>query len=135
MLVPLSTVRQNFLHSTLLASGGSLAIIGVSWLIGLCLHFTWHPTCVGFCLQNSSYQVTSHIGLGTLLILCVCVCVCMRSVTESYLTFGNTMDCSPPGSSVHGNFPGRNTGVGCYFLLQGTLPNPGIEPRDRTCVS
>ena len=60
--------------------------------------------------------------------VCVCVCVCMRSVTESYLTFGNTMDCSPPGSSVHGNFPGRNTGVGCYFLLQGTLPNPGIEP-------
>ena len=25
---------------------------------------------------------------------------------------------SPPGSSVHGIFPGKNTGVGCYFLLQ-----------------
>ena len=24
--------------------------------------------------------------------------------------------------------PGRNTGVGCYFLLQGNLANPGIEP-------
>ena len=24
-------------------------------------------------------------------------------------------------------FPGRNTGVGCYFLLQGTFP--GIEPQ------
>ena len=28
------------------------------------------------------------------------------------------MDCSPPGSSAHGDFPGKNTGVGCHFLLQ-----------------
>ena len=25
--------------------------------------------------------------------------------------------------------PGKKTGVGCHFLLQGNLPNPGIEPR------
>ena len=31
------------------------------------------------------------------------------------------MDCSPPGSSVHGISPGKNTGVGCHALLQGTL--------------
>ena len=28
------------------------------------------------------------------------------------------------------DFLGKNTGVGCYFLLQGTSP-----PRDQTCVS
>ena len=28
------------------------------------------------------------------------------------------MDCSLPGSSVHGKFPGKSTGVGCHFLLQ-----------------
>ena len=33
-----------------------------------------------------------------------------------------------PGSSVHGNSLGKNTGVGCHFLLQGNLPNSGIEP-------
>ena len=45
------------------------------------------------------------------------------------------MDHSPPGSSVHGIFPSKNTGVGCHSLLQGIfptpgskLPNPGIEP-------
>ena len=38
------------------------------------------------------------------------------------------MDCSPTGSSVHGDSPGRNTGVGCHALLQGNRPNPGIEP-------
>ena len=42
------------------------------------------------------------------------------------------MDCSPPGSSVHGDFPGKNTGVGSHFLLQGDLPNPGLEPRSPT---
>ena len=30
----------------------------------------------------------------------------------------NPMDCSPPGSSVHGDFPGKNTGVGSLSLLQ-----------------
>ena len=29
----------------------------------------------------------------------------------------NPMDCSLPGPSVHGDSPGKNTGVGCHFLL------------------
>ena len=28
------------------------------------------------------------------------------------------MDCGLPGSSVHGDSPGENTGVGCHALLQ-----------------
>ena len=35
------------------------------------------------------------------------------------------VDCSPPGSSVHGDSPGKNTRVGCLFLLQGVLPTQG----------
>ena len=35
------------------------------------------------------------------------------------------LDCSPPGSSVHGDSPGKNTGVGCYALLQGVFPTQG----------
>jgi len=30
------------------------------------------------------------------------------------------------------NSPGHNTGVGSLSLLQGNLPNPGIEPRSPT---
>ena len=26
------------------------------------------------------------------------------------------------------DFPGKNTGVSCHFLLQGDLPDSGIEP-------
>ena len=29
---------------------------------------------------------------------------------------------SPPGSSVHGDSPGKNTGVSCHSLLQGIFP-------------
>ena len=40
------------------------------------------------------------------------------------------MECSPPGSSVHGDPPGKNTGMGCHAVLQGLFPTrPGIEPR------
>ena len=39
------------------------------------------------------------------------------------------MDCSPPGSSVHGDSPGRNTGVNLPCPPPGDLPNPGMEPR------
>ena len=35
------------------------------------------------------------------------------------------MDCSRPGSSVHGDSPGKNTGVGYHFLLQGIFPTQG----------
>jgi len=38
------------------------------------------------------------------------------------------MDCSPPGSSVHGDSPGQNTGVGCYFILQGIFQSQGLNP-------
>ena len=34
-------------------------------------------------------------------------------------TLCNPVDCSPPGSSVHGDSPGKYTGVGCHVLLQG----------------
>ena len=38
------------------------------------------------------------------------------------------MDCSPPGSSVHGDSADKNTGVGCLAPRPGDLPNPGIGP-------
>ena len=54
------------------------------------------------------------------------VCVCL--VAQSYLTLCDPVDCSPPGSSVHGDSPGRNTGVGCHALLQGIFPTQGSNP-------
>ena len=39
----------------------------------------------------------------------------------------DTIDYSLPGSSVHGIFPGKNTGVGCHSLLQGIFPIQGLN--------
>ena len=49
-------------------------------------------------------------------------------VAQLCLTVCNPMDCSPPGSSVHGILPGKNTGVGSHFLLQGIVPTQGLNP-------
>ena len=49
-------------------------------------------------------------------------------VAQSCPTLCNPMDCSPPGSSVHGDSPGKNTGVGCHALLQGIFPTQGSIP-------
>ena len=38
------------------------------------------------------------------------------------------MDCSLPGSSVHGDSPGKNTGVHCRALLQRIFPTQGSNP-------
>ena len=37
------------------------------------------------------------------------------------------MDCSPAAPRPR-NFLGKNTGVGCHFLLQGIFPIQGLNP-------
>ena len=56
----------------------------------------------------------------------VYICVCL--VAQSCPTLCDPMDCSPPGSSVHGDSPGKNTGEGCHVLLQGIFPTQGSNP-------
>ena len=38
------------------------------------------------------------------------------------------MDCSLPGSSIHVDFPGKNTGLGSHSLLQELFPTQGSNP-------
>ena len=49
-------------------------------------------------------------------------------VAQSCLTLDDPMDCSLPGSSVHGDSPRKSTGVGCHALLQGIFPTQGSNP-------
>ena len=48
-------------------------------------------------------------------------------VTQSCLTFCDPMDCSPPGSPVHG-FSREEYWRGEPFPFPGDLPCPGIKP-------
>ena len=65
------------------------------------------------CLRSFSHQVTK-------------CAVCL--VAQSCLTLHNPRDCSPPGSFVHGDSPGKNTGVGCQAFLQVIFPTQGSNP-------
>ena len=61
----------------------------------------------------------------------VCVCVCAEWF-QPCLTLCYPMDCSPPGSSIHGIFQVRILSGYCihqeyWRSLQGNLPNPGIR--------
>ena len=52
----------------------------------------------------------------------------MFLVVQLCLTLYEPMDCSLPGSSVHGDSPGKNTGVACHALFQGVFPTKGSNP-------
>ena len=49
-------------------------------------------------------------------------------VAQSCPTPCDPLDYSPPGSSLHGDSLGKNTGVGCHATQDlGDLPDPGME--------
>ena len=52
--------------------------------------------------------------------------VCL--VSQLCLTLCDSRDCNPPGSSVHGDSPGKSTRVGCHALLQEVFPTLGLNP-------
>ena len=54
-------------------------------------------------------------------------CAVPSLVAQLCPTLGDPMDCSLPGSSVHGDSPGKNPGVGCHALLQGIFPTQGSK--------
>ena len=56
-----------------------------------------------------------------------CMCVCAQSLLSSP-ALCNPMDCILPSSSVHGDSPDKNTGMGCHFLLQGIFLTQGLGP-------
>ena len=73
-------------------------------------------------LLNTPVPQFPHIYSNNYHYLMVCL------VAQSCPTLCDPMDCSPPGSSVHGDSPGKNTGVACHSLLQGISPSQGSNP-------
>ena len=54
-------------------------------------------------------------------------------IAQSCLILCDPRDCGLPGSPVHGDSPGQNTGVRCHALLQGTFPVQGLNPSPLSC--
>ena len=90
---------------------------------------TIFPTCFQTGSRSEQKQGQPHIKLtitemNPRFLICAVLCL----VAQSCPTLCDPMDCSPPGSSVHGDSPGKNTGVGCHALLQGIYPTQGSNP-------
>ena len=70
---------------------------------------------------------TLYSLIGNSMCVCVCVCVCVKSF-QSCPTF-----CDPrhyTNSLLYPwDFLGKNTGVGCHFILQGIFPTQGSNSR------
>ena len=49
-------------------------------------------------------------------------------VAQSCPILYDPMDSCPPGLLHPWDSPGKNTGVGCHFLLQGIFPTQGLDP-------
>ena len=59
--------------------------------------------------------------------------IVMCLVAQSCPILCDPMDCSPPGSSVHGDSLGKNIGMGCHAVLQGNFPTQGWNPGLPNC--
>ena len=65
---------------------------------------------VGHDYSNLSYTHYKIYNGTCIAVLCL--------VIQSRPTLCDPLDYSPPGFSVHGDSPGKNTGVGCHALPQ-----------------
>ena len=81
--------------------------------------------CYQMHVSQLAFRPAVHKGDWTELRLYSTDCDYVRAIKRLYLvaqscpTLWGPMDCSPPGFSVHGDSPGKNTGVDCHALLQG----------------
>ena len=97
------------------------------------------PTTNFFILYPKTLKLTSvnpagvHGWASESPCVCVCVCVCVLSLcvcAQSCLTLCSPINCSPPGSSVHGTFQARILQWVAISFSRGSS-----QPRDRTHTS
>ena len=92
-----------------------------------CLRVSHHPL-VGFlnCLHVCKQPLRLIIlNIPLQYIICFPPGPLQMLHVQSCPTLCHPMECSPPGSSVHGIFQARK---GCHFLLQGIFPTQGLNP-------
>ena len=96
----------------------SANLVSFDYILILCILATLFNQ-LRLCYTQNQFWVNWVIS-DWVIVLCL--------VTQSCPTM-TLWTVAQPGSSVHGDSPGKNTGVGCHAHLEGALPNPGIKPR------
>ena len=89
------------------------------------LVFNMLSTLVIALLPRKKHLLISWLQLLSAVILCW--------VFQSCPTLWDPMNCSTPGSSIHGDSPGKNTGVGYHALLQGILSTQWLKSSLQHC--
>ena len=116
--------RQKMTWVAVIFLGSTPGIQGRSWLFPPRLSFF-----VFVCFLKLEYNCFTVVCWSLLQkpsISQVCRAVCWAA--QSCPTLCNPWAvCSLPGSSVHGDSPGKNTRVGCHALLQGIFPTQGLN--------
>ena len=84
------------------------------------------PFCLRLDFANISVVVVMDFANILVVVVMVLCCMLSCSIMSNSLP---SHELQPPGFSVPGDSPGKNTEVGCHVLLQGNLSNPGIESR------
>ena len=107
----------HFLHRQ-----NSLSIL-IQWILP---GFLWYPSTV----LSTVGRMVNETNVVLDRMECVCVCVCARACAptksfQSCPTLCNPMDCSSPGSFVHGILQARMLERVAMALLQGIFPTQG----------
>ena len=76
-----------------------------------------HSILFGMKLKHFISHLPKSLGVLELLINVIEDSFYYAVLSHSCPMLCDPMDCSPPGSSVHGDYPGKNTAVGCHALL------------------
>ena len=81
--------------------------------------------CVCVYIHTHTYMDEIRIFIAVLFVIAKAGNILLCLLAQSCLTLCDPKECSPPGSSIHGDSPGKNTGVGCHALFQGIFPTQG----------
>jgi len=77
-------------------------------------------------MYNQAAIISKHVAMQQNILRLCHVCCCL--VAQLCPTVCDPMDCSPPASSVHGDSPGKDTGVVAMPFSRGSS-----QPSDQTC--
>ena len=69
--------------------------------------------------SGTSYLSYYHVFSARTWLTHSCSGLCL--IAQSCPNLCDSMDCSPPGSSVHGDSPGKSAGVGCISSSRGSF--------------
>ena len=105
--------------------GGKESYKGWTCALGRHIFFSWTCSMEGVSLRTEpAPAIHRSLGRYSQHILSALPCL----VSQLCLTLCDPMDCSPPGSSIHGLL--QASGLSCPPPED--LPNPGIKPRSPT---